>query len=118
MPANDTAKSLLKEMVEEKQANLRKMDTNVQESRTERETQLYYEAYEQLQEEITDYAIKHGIDIVLRDTSRSPKTPTDRNAVMSKLQRDVVYIRDARIDITDAIIKRLRERAEEEETRR
>lgn len=122
-----SAKPLIDEIVIEKKADLSVLADKMQRSFRDREAEVYQAAYALIQDEISDYAVEHDIDIVLRDTSKRSAAqpisnaghgPSKHSKVISMINQDVVYIRDARIDITDAIIDRLRERAEEKKTRR
>ncbi|GIW91133.1 MAG: hypothetical protein KatS3mg109_1597 [Pirellulaceae bacterium] len=69
-----------------------------------REAKLYYDAYMEVVEQVTDYARRHGIALVLLD-HEEPITPDDRRSIGVALNRLVIYQQG--LDITPAIIERL-----------
>jgi beta-lactamase regulating signal transducer with metallopeptidase domain/Skp family chaperone for outer membrane proteins len=131
IPKNQSAKALVDELIIDRKADFTVSAEKAQKWFMAREAEAYRAAYALIQDEIGDYADEHDIDIVLRDTSELPSkraiqgdddagsaSKVPRREIIAQINQDVVFIRDERIDITDAIIKRLRERAAEERTRR
>lgn len=70
----------------------------------DREAQIYYEAYRDIQEQVTQYCHQRGIVAVLRFDSRNID-PAQRESVVEGLNRFVVY--QAQLDITGDIINRV-----------
>ena len=87
----------------------------------------YLEVYRRIYDEVKSYSKEHGIELVLRDPGSSqsksvfettdPTTIDPRNSqeVLKKINQHVLYVDGAeeekRLDITDAIIQRLKSKA-------
>lgn len=76
------------------------------------EARMYNEVYDEICAEVARYAGEHGLRVVRRAATAigpaQPVNPADRNAVLERVRRDVVYVahRPA-ADITDQILERL-----------
>ncbi len=131
--SDEDAKSDLLDLIAAKRAGLQREMNKAREKMMQQESTLYYEQYRVIYEAIEDYAEHHGIELVLKDsadrsstsffTSVKPTTidPTDRHAVLRNLNQEVLYVRNVErknLDITDAIIERLRPRDPKQSRRR
>jgi beta-lactamase regulating signal transducer with metallopeptidase domain len=71
----------------------------------------YHEAFERIRTEVARYAQEHGIRQVRRSQAvvrdDEPIDLQDRQAVLARLNRDIIYSAPQQIDITEAIIERL-----------
>jgi beta-lactamase regulating signal transducer with metallopeptidase domain/Skp family chaperone for outer membrane proteins len=71
----------------------------------------YHEAFERIRAEVARYAQEHGIRQVRRTQSvvrdDEPIDLQDRQALLARLNRDIIYIAPQQIDITKAVIERL-----------
>jgi hypothetical protein len=70
----------------------------------EREAQVYYDIYTEVERAIKEFADTHGISLVLRFTG-SEIDPSDRASVLQGVNRPVVYQRN--LNITYEILNRL-----------
>jgi hypothetical protein len=77
------------------------------------EAELYYSTYQQLTAEIRRYAREHGIRIVRRSdaVARDQIALENPREIMQLLNRDVLFIDEEPLDITDEILDRLNRRA-------
>ena len=75
------------------------------------EATIYNEVYDQVVAEIARYAKENGIRLVRRSQSVVRRDeqidPTDHQAVIKRMNRDIIYVESEQLDITDAIIARL-----------
>ena len=85
------------------------------------ESRIYLDAFQIIQQEIAAYARANGIRVVRR-ASTQPISAAVRarknmspNQIIEMMNRPIVFIDDKPRDITQAIVKRLRERTEPEE---
>ncbi|MFO0912444.1 MAG: OmpH family outer membrane protein [Pirellulales bacterium] len=75
----------------------------------EREAQLYYDTYNDVQKLVQQYAQAYNIQLVLR-FNRIEMKAEDRNTILQGVNRPVVYY-NSRLDITDAIVTYLKSTA-------
>ena len=68
------------------------------------EAKLYFEAYIDVKREVEAFCKQHQIDLVIR-FDRSAVNPHDRDAVLARCNRTLVYQRG--LDITDIVVERL-----------
>jgi Skp family chaperone for outer membrane proteins len=75
------------------------------------EAAAYHESFERIRAEVARYAKQKGIRLVRRSQSvvadDGDVDTTDRQAVLARLNRDIIYSDPQQADITDAIIERL-----------
>jgi Skp family chaperone for outer membrane proteins len=70
----------------------------------EREAKVYYQAYMDVIEQVTDYSLRNSIALVL-SYNGEPINPQDRTSVLQGVNRAVVY--QETLDITPYILERL-----------
>src|SRR5262249_46144425 len=70
----------------------------------EKEAQVYYETYREIEREVADFAYKQGIHLVLR-FNRDEMKPDDRNSVLAGVNRAVIFQQNR--DITELILQKL-----------
>lgn len=69
-----------------------------------REAQIYYDTYQQMQSVVSSLAAEYNITLVLRYDS-TPIDPKERGEVVKGVNRSVVYQRD--LDLTQMVIERM-----------
>lgn len=74
----------------------------------ERETQIYYNVFQEINYEVRNFADRHGISLVLRYNSE-PVDTSNPQSVRAEINKSVVYQRN--IDITDSVLNELNRRA-------
>ena len=89
------------ELIATKQAQIQ-LKMNLQKKEfMEREAKVYYQTYMEIEQEVTKFAQRHGINLVLR-YNKIDMSSQDRREVLAGVNRAVVY--QNKIDITDDIL--------------
>lgn len=70
----------------------------------EREARIYYDAYQEVLDQVSRLATEYGIGLVIRFDSQAIE-PTDRNSVQAGVNRNVVFQRN--LDLTPLVLERL-----------
>lgn len=90
--------------IEQEQAALRTKARQAETDLLNREAQIYYTSYREMQEVVASLAEQYGISLVLRFDS-GEIDPTNRGEVIKGVNRAVVYHK--RLDLTKMVIKQI-----------
>ena len=75
----------------------------------ERETQIYYSVYREINDEVRYFAQRNGISLVLRHNGE-PVDTSNPGSVRSEINKPIVYVQQG-VDITEPILNELNRRA-------
>ena len=91
-------------------ADFEKMRNDARRKFMAMEARIYAATYERIQAEVAKYAKEKDIRVVRRRKPlfKNKQNPADSRAVLQKINQDVVYQADERVDITQEILKRLK----------
>ena len=103
------------------QAEIKSLQQQQTEKFRQQEAQIYDEVFNRLQAETAKYAREHSIRVVrqLKPTAEERENESaalDAKKVMQRINRDVIYQADERVDITQEILSRLNKTAPEGST--
>ena len=96
--------------IEQEQTSLRTRARQAETDLLNREAQIYYETYQQVQSTVANIASQYGISLVLRFDSE-PINQTNRGEVIKGVNRSVVY--HHKLDLTNMVIRALNPQAAE-----
>jgi Skp family chaperone for outer membrane proteins len=86
---------------------LEKFRRDAQKSMLRKESEIYRETYVEVSEAVKKLCLERQVGIALRFSGNEPAPdPTDSQAILTWMNRQVVYYDDA-LDLTDEVIKRL-----------
>lgn len=92
----------------QKQADARVQIQLRQKQLQERRSQVYFAAYQQVEELVRLYSMNNGIALVLRSNQKEAEAPQTTEARMRRIQRPVVF--EQNVDITQPILVELNRR--------
>jgi hypothetical protein len=92
----------------QKQADLRVQAQLKQKQLKERQTSVYYTAYQQVEQLVGLYSANNGISLVLRSKQKDSQAPQTSEERMRRIQRPVVF--EQNVDITLPILAELNRR--------
>lgn len=87
--------------LEQKTATLRTKAQQTNTALLNKEAQIYYDTYQQMQTTVADLASKYNITLIIRWDSK-PIDPTKRDEVIKGVNRNIVYQKD--LDLTSLVI--------------
>ena len=96
MQKGDPNYKLLEEQIAGDQTKLRLDVARAQKERIEKEAKVYFNAYKEVEDHITKFSGRYGIDLVLRFNSEA-MDPTKPESVLSGINRFVVFQRQLNI---------------------
>lgn len=110
MPKGDPNYTLLEEQIAGDQTKLRLDLARAQKDRIEQEAKVYFNAYTEVEDHISKFSGRYGIDLVLRFNSEA-MDPTKPESVLSGINRFVVFQRQ--LNITGHILDEMNRNAPE-----
>jgi len=111
-PAGTDEHMLLQQRISTLKDELTKSVASQKEDFTRREARVYHDAYQDVVEQSEGYARRNGIIMVLRFSSEEADVD-DPQSILKKINTPVVWYDEER-DITDAVLRELVDRWEEE----
>ena len=109
MPPGSAEYQQLEEQLASKHTKLQLETGRKRKDILEREAKVYYNAYQNIEQHVRDFAYANGIGLVLRFSSEQ-MDPTKRESVLQGVNRAVVF--QDRKDITAAILDQLNRRTQ------